>query len=131
MGSRRKGKKVKRAFLTLTKQAYQAAGGRFDLNLAIQCAYYPRLAFNKLVCEGCSFDEPRCSCIRAHILEDSNLRRCELCFGIDDGVILIEHHTLHPLCLQRVLDACEEAERSEEDGTYHTGEGVVKEATNL
>jgi hypothetical protein len=120
--SRRKGKRVKYTFVTLTKQAYQAIGGRFDAHLAAQCAYYPRIAFNKLVCEGCSLREPKSSCKRAHILLDTNLKRCELCYEMDDEVVLVEHHTLHPTCLEKVLKACEASERSED--VRRTKEGV-------
>jgi len=103
----RKRKKVVRNFITLTKQAYLQVGGRFDVNLAAACAYYPRMAFGKLVCEGCDPDYPNGGCRRAHILEDSNLRRCELCYMVDDSVVLVEHHTLHPECLEKVLLAAE------------------------
>lgn len=126
MGSRRKSKKVRHTFVTLTHQAYRALGGKFDAKLAGECAYYPRLAFNKLVCEGCSLNEPKCSCRRSHILEDTNLRRCELCWEVDDQVILVEHHTLHPWCLEKVLNAYEKAERSE-DGRAREAKGEERE----
>jgi len=103
----RKRKKVVKQFDTLTMKAYAQVGGRFNRDLAAACAYYPRLAFGKLICEGCDPDYPRGGCHRAHILEDSNIRRCELCYLVDDSVILVEKHTLHPDCLEKVLAAAE------------------------
>ena len=98
-------KKVKNVFETLTIQAYKHTGGQFDRRLAAQCAYYPRFGFGRLVCINCSFEEPHPSCKRAHILRDTDLKRCELCGMRDDTVILTEGHTLHPECLERVLEA--------------------------
>lgn len=114
MGRGRK-KPKKKPFVTLTMQAYLSVGGQFDRDLAAQCAYYPRVAFGRVVCANCTFDYPKESCKRAHIMQDTNLRRCELCHLVDDNVILVEHHTLHPACLERVLQASREATERSED----------------
>ncbi len=101
----RKRKKVKRTFITLTHRAYAQAGGAFNRELASQCAYYPRFFFNKLLCLGCSLSSPKESCKRAHILEDTNIKRCELCWEVKEDVELIYHHSLCPACLERVIEA--------------------------